>query len=299
MNNVIAIVVTFKRKELLAQVLNSLIEQTVTPEKILVIDNNSNDGTKEVVQELSKNAPLISYYNTGANLGGAGGFYHGFKVASNFDYSHLWLMDDDFMPDNDCLDKMLNLNHNGIVQPIRFNMDGSCAELSPVKYDLSSPFLLNPKKESLLELYKNGELQERQELAGIPFEGPLISKAVVEAVGFPKPDFFIFYDDLDYAIRTRKAGFKIICNKEIKAKRLLTNNQSDDLLSWKGYFMLRNLFYVHKVHGNNVFVKFKPYLLALSYALLSFCKGQFKQVKIVFQALNDSKNLSNTDLHKP
>lgn len=299
MNNVVAIVVTFKRKELLLQVLDSLLTQTEVLSKILVIDNNSGDGTEEVVNSLSSQYENIVYHNTGANLGGAGGFHYGFKAAQDYDYSHLWLMDDDFQPEKDCLQKMLALQHVGIVQPIRFNLDGSCAELSPVTYNLSSPFIFNPKTESVLDIYEKGEIVQRQELDGIPFEGPLISKEVVDKVGLPEPKFFIFYDDLDYAIRTRTAGYKIICSPDIKATRLLMNNQGDDLLSWKGYFMLRNLFYVHKIHGDNIFVKLKPILLTFGYATVSILKGQFKQAKIVFQAWKDSSDLSNTEKHKP
>lgn len=299
MNKVVAIVVTFRRKDLLRQVLVSLLNQTEAPSKILVIDNNSNDGTEDVVFNLALTNDNIIYYNTGDNLGGAGGFHYGFEAAKVYDYSHLWLMDDDFQPNCDCLEKMLALQHVGIVQPIRFNLDGSCAELSPVNYDLSSPFILNPKKLSVADLYKKDQMQGLQELHGIPFEGPLISKEVVEHVGFPEPKFFIFYDDLDYAIRTRKAGYKIICDPDIKATRLLKNNQNNDLLSWKGYFMLRNLFYVHYIYGENYFVKFKPILLTLGFSLISIFRGQFRQVKIAFQALFDSFNLKNTEKHRP
>lgn len=299
MNKVIAVVVTFKRKDLLLQVLDSLLTQTEVPSKILVIDNNSSDGTEEAVSTLADRHENIVYKNTGANLGGAGGFHYGFKAASEFDYSHLWLMDDDFQPAPDCLEKMLSLQHIGIVQPIRFNLDGSCAELSPVTYDLSSPFIFNPKKKSVLEIYNERGISPYQELDGIPFEGPLITKEVIDNVGLPEPRFFIFYDDLDYAIRTRNAGYKIVCHPDIKATRLLMNNQGDDLLSWKGYFMLRNLFYVHKVHGRNTLVRLKPYALALGYATISILKGQFKQIQVVYQALGDSSSLSNTEKHKP
>ena len=70
-NKVITIVVTYKRKELLSKVLNAIANQTHLPEKLLVIDNNSNDGTKELVEEIKKTSSLgIIYFNTGANLGG-------------------------------------------------------------------------------------------------------------------------------------------------------------------------------------------------------------------------------------
>lgn len=54
-------------------------------------------------------------------------------------------MDDDLLPSSDCLSHLVKFDNNGITQPMRFNLDGSCAEISPVKYDLSDPFIINPK----------------------------------------------------------------------------------------------------------------------------------------------------------
>ncbi|HAL7545332.1 TPA: glycosyltransferase, partial [Escherichia coli] len=44
MKKVIAIIVTFKRKHLLCKVIESILNQTVKPMEIIIIDNNSNDG---------------------------------------------------------------------------------------------------------------------------------------------------------------------------------------------------------------------------------------------------------------
>ncbi|MHP18488.1 glycosyltransferase, partial [Escherichia coli] len=67
MKKVIAIIVTFKRKHLLCKVIESILNQTVKPMEIIIIDNNSNDGTREVVKKFFNNGRVnISYYNTGA-----------------------------------------------------------------------------------------------------------------------------------------------------------------------------------------------------------------------------------------
>lgn len=75
--NVVAIVVTFKRKEFLCKILDSLIRQTFPINKIIVIDNNSLDGTKELVEDFCRiNTEVnrkIRYYDTGENLGGQEG----------------------------------------------------------------------------------------------------------------------------------------------------------------------------------------------------------------------------------
>lgn len=264
-----ALIVTFKRKELLAKVIEGVIFQSYKLNKIIIIDNNSNDGTQELVSSIQAVSEIkIDYFNTGANLGGAGGFCYGFEKAMQEKFDYLWIMDDDLLPSVDCLEVMLaNANESKITQPIRYNLDGSCAEYSPTKFDLSSPFIMRPKKETVLDKMSMPNIKAEEEIAidGIPFEGPLIPYQIIEKVGLPNKNFFIFYDDLDYAIRTKKAGFEIVCNTKAVAKRLLVNNQSTDLRSWKGYFMLRNFFHIHRVHGQNTIVRIRPLLIALLY----------------------------------
>ncbi|MEL6090293.1 glycosyltransferase [Plesiomonas shigelloides] len=298
-SDVVAIVVTYNRKELLALTLNALLKQTFQPKNIIIIDNNSSDGTDIFVKSMEDEYSHIIYHNTGDNLGGAGGFHYGFNVAAEYQYDYLWLMDDDLEPSANCLQTMLSLQHEGIIQPIRFNLDGSCAELSPVKYDLDSVFRLNPKIACVLDVYDIESSDDCINIEGMPFEGPLISRSVVEKIGMPNPDFFIFYDDLDYAIKARNAGFTIKCSTKAKATRLLVNNQNNDLKSWKGYFMLRNLFYIYYQYGSNAFVKFKPFVIACGYILRCLLVGDFKQCKITWNAFLDSFALKNSSLYKP
>ena len=77
-NEVAAVVVTYNRKDLLQQCVNKLQNQTCSLD-ILIIDNASTDGTGELFVGSPNN---VFYINTGANLGGAGGFSFGTKKAA-------------------------------------------------------------------------------------------------------------------------------------------------------------------------------------------------------------------------
>ncbi|APK39654.1 glycosyltransferase [Escherichia coli] len=301
MKKVIAVVVTFKRKSLLEDVIKGLAEQSYPLSEIIIIDNHSCDGTDILVDNLRKvyATSKISYYDTGDNLGGAGGFAYGFEVAQKSDFEYLWLMDDDLLPESDCLENHLATGCDGIIQPIRFNKDGSCAEISPIEYDLDSVFIINPKKKTVKDIIELKNVDIPVPIAGVPFEGPLISKSVVDKIGKPESKFFIFNDDLDYSIRARNAGFKILCQPKATAIRLLVNNQSNDLKSWKGYFMLRNHFYILRTHGKNFFVKSRPIILTLGYAALSIFRGDLDVALKVCRAYRDSYYLSNNDRFKP
>ena len=73
------VVVTYNRAQLLRENLEALLQQTFSDFDILLIDNASTDGTVDVVRSFSD--PRIRYFNTGKNVGGAGGFAIGMEKA--------------------------------------------------------------------------------------------------------------------------------------------------------------------------------------------------------------------------
>ena len=77
---VVAIIVTYNRKELLRECIEALLNQDYKHCDILIIDNASTDGTREYINSVVDNKKVI-YINTGSNLGGAGGFNYGIKEA--------------------------------------------------------------------------------------------------------------------------------------------------------------------------------------------------------------------------
>ena len=103
MNKVAAVVVTYNRIDLLKQCVEALLKQKY-PCDILLVNNNSVDGTEEWALELVNKFDNIKYQNTGANLGGAGGFNYGMRWAVEAGYEFVWVMDDDCLPKENCLE---------------------------------------------------------------------------------------------------------------------------------------------------------------------------------------------------
>ena len=102
----------------------------------------------------------------------------------------------------------------------------------------------------------------RVELENVAFEGFLVRREVVDAIGLPDPSYFIFYDDVDFAIRARRAGFRIWAVRDAVLVRQLDFDQQHALDTWKGFYMYRNLFVVHFRYGENALVRLKPWLIA-------------------------------------
>ena len=128
-------------------------------------------------------------------------------------------------------------------------------------------------------------------LENVAFEGFIVHRDVVARVGLPDPTYFIFYDDCDWAIRIRHAGFAIVAVRDAAMVRQLDFDQQHDLSSWKGFFMYRNLFVVHFRYGENAAVRLKPYLMVVAVLLLSPLRGGRAEAANVWKAIGSARGM--------
>jgi GT2 family glycosyltransferase len=288
--SVAIVIVTFNRADLLTRCLDGLLASKRAPDAVYVVNNASEDHTKEVLAA-HQGLPLHPIH-TGENLGGAGGFHLGVKTAYDAGHDRMWLMDDDVVPAPDCLDVLMG--HDGpCLMAVREDLDGTLCEKAATTFDLANPFAMRPKRESVEEAYRTRDAMPAEvPIDNVAFEGFMVKREVVDAIGLPDPRFFIFYDDVDFAIRARRAGFPIVALRDAVLVRQLDFDQQHDMRSWKGYFMYRNLFVVHFRYGENLLVRLKPFLITLAVLLLTPLKGR-AEASNVWRALRDARRLAS------
>lgn len=188
---VIAVVVTYNRKELLKECVNALLQQDYDNCDILVVDNASTDGTKEfIVDELQNNK--VHYVNTGANLGGAGGFNYGMKKACELGCDFIWVMDDDCIVHKDSLTELINADKE-LKEDYGFLS-------SKVLWKDNSICKMNIQKRKFSKWLKDFETN-KQNIAMASFVSLFLKTTIVEEMGLPIKDFFIWTDDWEYTRR--------------------------------------------------------------------------------------------------
>lgn len=265
-----AVVVTYNRKELLKECLDALLAQTYPVDSIILIDNASTDGTPDFLKEQGylKN-PKLDYVRLPENTGGAGGFHEGVKRGYEKGYDWLWLMDDDAEPKKDALEKLskyfklekisalatLKIGKNGqILQPHRgyFNFEN-------IFKGIVKPFDEKKIKENFIEIDHAS------------FVGILVNKKAIQKIGYPKKEFFIHYDDVEYCIRLRQVGkILLVPNSVIIHKEAANKNPGVEKFFWGrksmrfpydklwlSYYGRRNLIWLGKKYSPK---KFKFYL---------------------------------------
>ncbi len=289
--SVAVVVVTFNRADLLARVLAGLAAQTRVPDLVVVVDNASTDHTRAVLDAAPAGLTLERVH-LDDNTGGAGGFHTGVRTAYERGLDRIWLIDDDVVPAPDCV-AVLMAQDEACLTSVREDLSGALVEKAATRFDLDNPLAIKPKRGMVeTDFGTRAAMPERVEVANVAFEGLLVRREVVTAIGLPDPAFFIFYDDVDFALRARAAGYRIWAVRDAVLVRQLDFDQQHDLAGWKGYYMYRNLFVVHRRYGANALVRLKPWLIALVVVLLSPLRGGRAEARNVLRAVRDSRAMA-------
>ena len=286
---VAVVIVTYNRADLLVRMLDGLAAQNRRPDAVYVVDNASSDHTAEVLRDRD-DLPLHVTHSE-QNLGGAGGFHLGVKAAYDAGHDRIWLMDDDVVPAPDCLAVLMD-HENPCLAAVREDLSGALVEKAATAFDLRNPLQIRPKKATIDSDYPSRkEMPEEVEVHNIAFEGFLVHRRVIDRIGLPDPSYFIFYDDVDFALRARRAGFRILALRDAVLVRQLDFHQQHALDSWKGFYMFRNLFVVHFRYGENALVRLKPYLIVLAVVLLSPWRGGRAEAANVIKAIRSARSM--------
>ena len=216
---VVAIVVTYNRKELLKECVKALLNQEYKNCEILIVDNASTDGTKEFLEDELKEQK-VHYINTTANLGGAGGFNFGMREAYKIGCDFMWLMDDDTIVLKNSLKELISVT--GLID------DNFGYIASNVLWKDNTPCIMN-KQEIDKEWYKNSQLIKNGilNIKKSTFVSMLIPTTVIKDIGLPIKEFFIWGDDMEYSNRISKKYKCYLAGKSQVIHKIKDNNGSN------------------------------------------------------------------------
>jgi len=282
-----AVVVTHNRWSFLQKSLEGLKSQTVPLSDVIVIDNASEDGTREGVPH---QFPWASYQRLTENVGGAGGFSEGVRLGYEKGYDWLWVMDDDAVPELDALERMLETQvirkpETGMLACLVVGTDGEldrgcCAKWFDMRTFRASPIF-------------NGRIPsgEAVECNSATFVGILVNRRAISRVGIPRSDFFIACDDVEYIYRICEAGFKAY---QVPRSRIVHLSRSSSRFYlrgraplWRSYYDWRNTLYLNRQYSHPVTFVRKAGRFAAG-ALL-FGDRKLRRLRVLVQAINDAR----------
>ncbi|OGW47906.1 MAG: hypothetical protein A2Y66_00775 [Nitrospirae bacterium RBG_13_41_22] len=231
------IITTRNRKRDILECLDTLYKQSYKNLEIILADNNSEDDT---LQSVSERFPDVNIVVAKRNLGIAGGRNLAQREAKGYYYFYL---DSDTILHEDCIKELVNFlsEHKdvGMVVPKMYYFDypdhiwfaGSTIDLFTSR---TINFGTNEKDV--------GQYDEPRECA----HGPtafMVTKEVVDIVRGHDETYFMTYADADFAVRTKKAGFKIFCVPSAKLWHRLNMEENRSGIRALGYNLPLRAYY--------------------------------------------------------
>lgn len=199
---VAAVVVTYHRPRELRQVVAGLLGQTRIPDSIIIFDNGGPERANRILAAVASRLDIV---HSAANLGGAAGFAGGLRRALEWGADWIWLMDDDAVPERDALAQLLarvpELPADTGALGCGVREYGDWARRHRRRFDRWTGWEASLPREAYQRPYA--------EMDAGSFVGLLVAAEAAREVGLPEAGFFMAYDDTEYSLRLRRAGWRL------------------------------------------------------------------------------------------
>lgn len=237
MLKIASVVVTYNRLAVFKECINSIKNQTIRCDEIIVVNNSSTDGTLEWLSE-QNDLTVITQENSGS----AGGQYTGIKTAFEKGHDLVWCLDCDVIADHKALEKLVEYYHKadkdfGFASSTIYYRDGNLAH--PNIPELDDPY-------SVLNSFVK---KQPIPILSASFGSILFPSEVIKRVGLPSKDFFIWGDDAEFTLRIIRSGYKGFMVLQSIAEHKNESNekypyQNVDINSTKFQYGVRNMVHI-------------------------------------------------------
>lgn len=210
------IIISFNTRDMTKNCIESVLSHTRNIEfEIIVVDNNSNDGSQQM---LKNDFPQIQFIENQNNVGYAKANNQAIEISKG---DKILLLNSDTLISDDSIKKMaalLDKNPSvGIVGSKLLNEDGtyqlSCGIFPSLWSEFSSKMMLNRlfKKSRIFNAHKYGfwDYSNTKEVDWVTGAFLMVRKDAIDIAGGLDENFFMFYEDVDFCKRVKSAGWKI------------------------------------------------------------------------------------------
>ncbi len=197
------VVVNYNGKHHLEELFESIDEQTNDNLETILVDNGSDDGSIEWIEEYWPDVKIVS---NGKNNGFAKGNNIGIKVAKG---EFIFLVNNDTKLERDCIQKLVETATSkpkvgAVIPKLRFydfprfvNAIGN--RVNPVGWG----------SDNYIGHLDFGQFDNVEEVFSACFGAVLLSRSAVQDVGLLDPVYRFYYEDSDWSYRARLKGYKI------------------------------------------------------------------------------------------
>lgn len=231
-------IVTFNRPKVLIETIRSICSQTVSPGKVLVVNN----GDYVALEDLEFSGIELEQVTMGANGGPAAAAYFALKKLVEEKYEWIQWVDDDDPP------RFPDLNEK-LFAHLDFLRDDSIGIIAPVGS------FFNENRGAAVRVtddqIRNSKYLYVDTVAGN--QCMVINKKVVQAGCLPIPELFFGFEETSFCLKVIKAGYRIVIPTDLFSLYRTAANRwgltKADIRkirtpAWRTYYSNRNLLYM-------------------------------------------------------
>jgi len=267
------IIPSWNTKDLLKDCLKSLGSSY----EIIVVDNNSTDGTVKMIEKEFPNVLLIKNKK---NVGFGAANNQGMKRAKVKNKAPLAMAQ--YLKDN---------SNIGVVGPRLLNKDGSLQPSAGPFPNLKISFIMLFLEHWLGDLVRSSfkKIKEVDWVMGAAF---MVKKEVLNKAGFMDEGIFMYMDEVEWSFRIKKAGYKIVFNPQAEIIHL---GGASSKTGRKGPILniYRGLIYFYKKHYSGWQLVILKIMLKLK-AVLSYLLGLFLNNNYLKQTYAQAFKIANS-----
>lgn len=230
----------------------------------LVVDNDSQDGTKEKLKEYKLPNMDYKFIETGANLGFAGGNNVGIENALERGAGYVILMNNDLILPPDILTKLVDFMEEnpdiGLASPKMYFAKGY--EFHKDRYKPSELGKVIWYAGGVIDrknVYSNhrgvdevdrGQYDRVSETDFTNGACMIIRRDVIEKIGLLDAKYFLYWEDADFSERAKRAGFKVTYFPDTHLWHKVSSSTGGSGSPTNDYFLTRNRLYFANKYMN-------------------------------------------------
>ncbi|HEX6246435.1 MAG TPA: glycosyltransferase [Nocardioidaceae bacterium] len=233
---IVAVVVTWNRRDLLEESLAALAGQTLPPVATVVVDNASTDGTAEL---LASSYPEVEVVRLSTNTGGAGGFAAGIERALNDEPDLVWLLDDDTVPTPTAAEELATAwgdyhratgQHPAVLASRVVWTDGR-------DHPMNTP---RRRPGAGASARAAAERVGCMPIRSASFVSIMCDTEVIGERGLPVADYFLWNDDFEYTTRLVRGRVGLYCPRSVVVHKTKVFGSTDADPGERFFYEVRN-----------------------------------------------------------